>query len=96
MPTWESLSSFFRDLKGLTPEEQHAFRRAVAHFVADLETGRFRKGLRVKKMAGHEHIWEMTWAPDGRATFQFGPTVTEGKPHIIWRRIGGHDIFKQP
>jgi hypothetical protein len=32
----------------------------------------------------------------GRATFQFGPAVIEGEPHIIWRRIGTHDIFDRP
>ena len=52
MPTWDQLNVFRQDLKGLTPEQKSAFRTAVTKFVADLRTGRFRKGLRVKKMAG--------------------------------------------
>ncbi len=38
----------------------------------------------------------MTWAPDGRATFRYGPEQVEGEPHVIWRRIGDHDIFDRP
>jgi hypothetical protein len=32
----------------------------------------------------------------GRATFQYGPQQIPGATQIIWRRIGGHDIFKNP
>ena len=71
-----------------------AFRDSVAAFVADLNAGGgFRKGLRVKKMQGREDIWELTWAPDERATFHFGESVRPGEAHIVWRRIGTHKIF---
>ncbi|MFD6425369.1 hypothetical protein [Streptomyces sp. NPDC060198] len=36
---------------------------------------------------------EMRWAPDGRATWQYGDEVRAGEPHVIWRRVGGHEIF---
>ena len=38
----------------------------------------------------------MTWAPDVRATFEYGAEVREGEAHIVWRRIGTHDIVKHP
>jgi hypothetical protein len=38
----------------------------------------------------------MTWADDGRATFEYGSEIIEGEPHIVWRRIGGHEIFNSP
>jgi hypothetical protein len=38
----------------------------------------------------------MTWAPDGRATFQYGEEVDRGRAHVIWRRIGTHAIFRRP
>jgi hypothetical protein len=38
----------------------------------------------------------MTRAPDGRATFQYGPEIAPGEPHVIWRRIGTHAIFREP
>jgi len=37
----------------------------------------------------------MTWAPNGRATFQYGRSHGSG-PHVIWRRFGTHDIFGEP
>lgn len=35
----------------------------------------------------------MTWASDGRAIFHYGDEIHPGEPHIIWLRIGTHDIF---
>jgi len=35
----------------------------------------------------------MTGADDGRATFEYGSVVREGETHIVWRRIGTHDII---
>lgn len=96
MPTWDLLGSFRHDLKSLAPEQRAAFKKAVEHFVADLRAGRFRKGLRVKKMQGHPNVWELTWAPDGRATFQYGDEVQPGEQHIVWRRIGTHDVLDRP
>ncbi len=65
-------------------------------FVADLQSGRFRPGLRVKGVQGAERVFEMTWADDGRATFEYGSAVREGETHIVWRRIRTHDIFTRP
>jgi hypothetical protein len=96
MPTWKGAVSFYHDYKKLTAAEKSLWAKAVKHFVEDLRKGQFRKGLRVKKMQGQGAVWEMTWAPDGRATFEYGESVQEGEPHIIWRRIGGHEIFDRP
>ncbi|MBA4179944.1 MAG: hypothetical protein C0506_05080 [Anaerolinea sp.] len=52
--------------------------------------------LRVKRVQGHPGVWEMSWAADGRATFEYGEEVIPGQAHIIWRRIGSHDIFRNP
>jgi hypothetical protein len=35
----------------------------------------------------------VTWADDGLATFQSREPAVEGEPHVIWRRVGTHDIF---
>jgi len=96
MPTYLRLPRFNRDWDRLRRQEQARFRAALALFVADLAAGSgFRPGLRVKKMAGHD-IWEMTWARDGRATFCHGQPVKDGEVHIIWRRVGSHQIFTAP
>ncbi len=94
MPTWERLARFDRDYANLSSAQKVAFKRAVKHFVADLERGEgFRKGLRVKGVRGATSVYEMTWAGDGRATFSYGTSVREGETHIVWRRIGSHDIL---
>lgn len=97
MPTFAWLARFSADFDRLSPAQQSAFIVVIAHFVEDLsEGGRFRKGLRVKGVQGASGVFEMTWADDGRATFQYGDAVFEGEPHVIWRRVGTHEIFKQP
>ncbi len=96
-PTWARTTSFGQDYAKLTPAERAAFVRAVHKFVEDLRRGEgFRSGLRVKRVQGTDDIWEMTWADDGRATFQYGEELAEGEPHIIWRAIGGHEVFRNP
>jgi len=88
---------FGADFQSLLPGQQVAFLVAVEAFVADLRSDReFRKGLRVKGVKGAPGVFEMTWAPDGRATFSYGKPVTEGEAHIVWRRVGTHGIFNQP
>lgn len=97
MPTYARLPRFDQDWATLTPAERARFRSAVAKFVADLSAGRpFRKGLRVRRIEGVAEIWEMTFAPDGRATWQYGEAIRSGHAHVIWRRIGTHDIFRAP
>ncbi|THA28428.1 hypothetical protein E6R18_28130 [Streptomyces sp. A1277] len=102
MPTYETMTRFDNDLRRLTPEQRRRFRRAVSAFVHDLRDadGRFRAGLRVKQVSGFPGIYELTWSagtgPAGRATWQYGTSCRPGTPHVIWRRIGTHDILTGP
>lgn len=95
MPTWERTARFDRDWERLSASDRARFRRVVRLFVVDLRAGRFRPGLRVKPVQGTGHIFEMTWAPDGRATLEYGPGTSAG-PHVVWRRIGRHEILRHP
>lgn len=96
MPTYEALARFRQDYKRLTKEQQDAFNIAVAKFVGDLKRGRLRAGLRIKPVRIAPGVYEMTWAPDGRATFEYGTPLYGEEPHIIWRRIGSHTILSEP
>ena len=75
MPTHAEKPAFIRDMKRLTPNQVSNLEQRLQEFVDDLarmEIGRldwFRPGLRVKKVIGARGVYEMTWAPDGRATF---------------------------
>jgi hypothetical protein len=80
----------------LTPAQQTAFRLALRKFITDLRSGKFRKGLRVKAYRGSQNTFEMTWARNGRALFQYGEPIIPGEPHVIWLRVGGHEIFDMP
>jgi len=80
----------------LPRQQRQAFRVAVAKFVSDLRAGSLRKGLRIKAVQGHPGIYELTWAPDGRATFEYGSEVRPGERHVMWRGVGAHDSFTCP
>lgn len=97
MPHYSLTDRFRKDFNDLDVEDKERFRVTIAEeFVPDLLEGRFRPGLRVKGVQGAPGVYEMTWAPDGRATWQYGEEIEPGEPHIIWRRIGTHDVFRMP
>lgn len=94
MPTHEESPQFLRDYRHLTEEQQALFWRAVEKLREDLDAGRPpREGLRVKGVQSRPGIYELTWAPDGRAFFQYGPQKRPEKVRVMWLRIGTHDIF---
>lgn len=98
-PTYDRYSDFDRDFSKLSSTQQRAFMKAVLALVTDLRRGQgFRKGLRIKRVQGvrESQVYEMTWAPDGRATWEYGSEQRDGEPHVIWRRVGSHAIFNNP
>ena len=97
MPTYTKLPRFQKDFDQLSADDQERFRQAVEKFVEDLKRGQgFRPGLRVRGVQGTQGIYEMTWAPDGRATFHYGEQIQEGEAHVMWRRVGSHAILANP
>ena len=99
MPTYRASADFRRDVDRLTTSQRQRLDRALRSLVADLrdmEAGQrrsFRPGLRVKGVKGAPGVLEMTWAPDGRATFTWGEEQVAGLRHIVWLRCGTHDIL---
>ena len=81
----------------LEPSQRAAFMAAVLLLVTDLRSGVMpRPSLRVKRVVTHPGVWEISWASNGRATFHYGDEVLPGQRHVVWRRIGSHDIFQNP
>jgi hypothetical protein len=95
LPTYERSARFDRDWRGLADDERERFRGAARRFIEDLPSGSFRAGLRVKGVTGAPGVFELTWSPDGRATFEYGKALGQG-PHIVWRRIGTHEVLRAP
>ncbi|MGH2514473.1 MAG: hypothetical protein ACRDHP_02350 [Ktedonobacterales bacterium] len=87
MPTYEVEPLFAHQFARRSRERQERFRAAVKKLVEDRRTGRmFRKSLRVTSWEYH----------DGRALFRYGDEIPDKPgPHIIWERIGGHDMFSE-
>lgn len=69
VPTYARTARFWREFRRLSPAQQRAFLAAVERFVDNLARGEFDPALRVKRVQGKREVWEITWAPDGRATF---------------------------
>ena len=98
MPTYQPLPRFWRDYKRLPADQKADFQEAVKTFKEGLETGIFDPGLDVHRIHGTPGVWALSWGDDNdhRATFQYGKSVHSGEPHIIWRRVGTHSIYRKP
>lgn len=85
-------------MRRLTGEQRRAFLEARDELVAGLRTSppTFAPRLRIKRIQGTDDIWEISWAPDGRATFRYGAEVVPGEPHISWLRVGTHAVLDDP
>ena len=93
-----------RDLKKLKSEHRRLFQKERTRFLDALgnldSTDRptnLPKKFRIKQLRNTDGIWSMTWSfsrPDGRATFHI--QEIDGQLTIVWRRIGSHEVFKQP
>jgi hypothetical protein len=95
MATYARTRQFDRDWRRLGATDRDRYRIAFRKFDGDLSAGRFRPGPRVKGVQGAPGVFEMTWAPDGRATFEYAEREGAG-PHLIWRRIGTHAVLAAP
>jgi hypothetical protein len=92
MGTFFGTVGFMRGFRSLSEDMQAKFISAAKQFSDELDKGNgFSRGLRVKKLQGRNNEWELTYAPDGRAVFQYGPEVRPGVKHVDWLSIGTHD-----
>jgi hypothetical protein len=98
VPTFERSARFDREFRRLPRELQRAFLDMLPSLIEALRTTppAFPSVLRVKRVHGRVGVWEVTFAPDGRATFTYGEEVLPGEPHVIWRRVGTHGVLADP
>lgn len=94
MPTHEERERFLNEYRRLRLAEQRLFNQAVAEFVAALKEHRPPpKKLGIERYERESGVYEFHWAPNGRALFRYGTSPHPDDVHIIWLRIGGHDIY---
>lgn len=100
---YDRSDDFKADYKRLSEREKDLFKKAYLRINAayaqrgDQALPSWPKSLRIKDVKGAPGVFEMTWSfsgPDGRATFEI--IAIDGEPAIRWRRIGGHEIFREP
>jgi hypothetical protein len=101
---YETTPAFDADFRRLTPEHRAAFREVLrAKFIPACDAlaadpaAVWPKSLRVKSVQGAPGVLEMTWSfasPYGRATFEM--VRVDGETRCRWRRVGDHDVFKDP
>lgn len=98
MPTFARLARFDRQFRRLPRELQRAFLAMLPLFIEALRSSppEFPQALRIKRVQGTAGVWEISFAPDGRATFEYGNEVRPGEPHVLWRRVGTHDVLSDP
>jgi len=107
MPTYGRRSRFESEYLRLKEPERKLFLAARNEFIKALlrweaqgcrpSPPTFPDALQVQDVKGHTGIWELTWEKkNGHCTWEFGNQVLPGKAHIVWRRIGGHEIFREP
>ncbi len=96
MPTHEERERFLNEYTRLRRAEQQQFKRAVAEFVTALKDHHPPpKKLGIERYERQSGIYEFHWSATGRALFRYGPEKTPGEPHVIWLRIGGHEIYDE-
>ena len=97
-PTFSVAARAAREDAWLSREDRRRFNTTRKAFVEALKAdpAALPPRLRIKRVQGHDGVWEITWAADGRATFEYGAEQVPGQPHVCWRRIGDHSIFSDP
>jgi len=87
-----------RDLKKLTGEQQRQFTTSMrTKLIPAWQNNVFPRGLGIKKMQGvPSDIWEARWAPDGRMTWQYIDSGAVEIRAVLVRRVGTHDIYRNP
>ncbi len=101
---FETTPAFDNDYRRLKREHADTFKRVIREKFAPAydayktdPTTDWPAALRVKSVRSAPGIVEMTWSfasPDARATFEL--ITVDGELRCRWRRLGDHDVFKNP
>jgi hypothetical protein len=94
VPTYEETKRFNNEYNRLRTDKRALFNQACKEWVTALKTHQPPPArLGIRRFLSIEGMYEFHFAPDGRTLFRYGPEQKPGEVHIIWERIGGHDIY---
>ncbi|MGH2409666.1 MAG: hypothetical protein ACRDGS_04760 [Chloroflexota bacterium] len=97
MTSYDWHNRFLAEYERLSPEDQDAFQAAIRRFVAALRASRAPDpGLGIRQMTNHPGIYEFHFSRRGGATFHYGSEDRGKEAHVVYRRVGGHEIYRQP
>ena len=82
----------FRDL----PDDLQEITAQKFKLFKENPTYPYHPSLRIKKMKGYEGVWEGHVADDCVFTFHKETDPRTGETVIVFRKIGKHDIYRNP
>lgn len=88
-PFWKAYAQLPAEVKEKAREAFRLFREGAEH-------PPFQPSLRIRKMQGHPDIWEGHVTRQYVFTFHIETDTETGETIYVFRRIGTHDIYRQP
>lgn len=88
-PFWEEYLQLPRAIQAKARKTFKLFRKGAEH-------PPHHPSLRIRKMGGHADIWEGHVTLDYVFTFHFETEPETGETICVFRRIGTHDIYRNP
>lgn len=93
MPTFDVSDQFWNEWDRLHLSRQERFLKARDEFVACLKKKRpFPAHLDIHPLKSQKGVFIFCFGPDNRALFRYGDEQAPGDAHILWLRIGGHEV----
>jgi hypothetical protein len=96
MTQFRPLETFWKSYAELPAQVKERARRAFRLFQEGVDDPPFHPSLRIRKMMGHDNIWEGHITRQYVFTFQIESNPETQERIFIFRNIGPHDIYRNP
>ena len=98
MPTFDAEERFKQEYLRLDVRKRAAFLKARDDFFAWIVAKKDQPSLSPPAhlrlhFIESRNVWSITFGGDLQALWRYGSEVQPGEAHIIWERIGGHDMY---
>jgi hypothetical protein len=96
MTQFRPLETFWKSYATLPEPIKQRARRAFRLFQEGVDNPPFHRSLRIRKMVGHDNIWEGHITMQYVFTFHIEVDPKTQEPIYVFRNIGTHDIYRSP